>query len=458
MKQIFSGFILIAALFTGSTLLAQAGNVTVLNLQDCVSMALSKSTAVLKGNNNVAYAGTQVLAAYGQYLPNLAAGAGYNYDRGNNFYASDGPLLVNENRSQFNYQLTSSINIFTGYYNYSNWKAAKLSQQVAGLSLERAKEQIELDVTQSYLQVVLDRRILSLDSNNLSTSLKREDQLTMLTQVGRKAMTDLYQQQAQTSSDKLLLINAQSKLRNDKVLLFQKLRIDSTDNYDIADIPIEDNADAAHYGNQEVLQQQAVQQRVDLTSAKLNTEYTDWNIRKYRSGYLPQVSLAAGIYNNGAYFNSLSVNGENPGTLNTQQNIPTQLYKYTYGTVGINAVWNIFDRFYTKSNIAGAKIAAQNAQIDLRDTQISVQADVKQAYNDYVNAVQQMETVGTGLTAAQKAFDAVNGKYKEGATDFITEANAQLVLLQAAQNKIQASVNMMLQKKIIDYYVGVTAQ
>src|SRR5271156_1364728 len=136
MKKKCPQFILIVALLQAGTLFAQSSNnVTVLNLQDAVSMALNKSTAVLKGNNNVALAGTQVLAAYGQYLPNLAAGGGYNYDRGNNFYSSDGPLLVNENRSQFNYQLTSSINIFTGYYNYSNWKASKLGQQVSSLTL-----------------------------------------------------------------------------------------------------------------------------------------------------------------------------------------------------------------------------------------------------------------------------------------------------------------------------------
>ena len=309
-------------------------------------------------------------------------------------------------------------------------------------------------MSQTYLQVILDRRIVELDSNNLSTSLKRQDQLTLLTQVGRTAMTDLYQQQAQTSSDKLLLINARSKLRNDKVLLFQKLRIDSTDYYDVADIPIDDNEEAARYGNEHVLQQEALQERADLTSAQLNTQYADWNIRKYRSGYLPQVSLSAGLYNNGAYFNTLSINGEDQQLINTQQNIPTQLYKYTYGIAGINAVWNIFDRFYTRSNVQSAKIQADNARIDLQDTKISVVSDVKQAHNDYVNAVQQMETVGTGLTAARKAFEAVNAKYKEGAADFITEANAQLVLLQAEQNKIQASVNMMLQKKIIDFYVG----
>jgi len=445
--------VLAAAVLNAGGVTAQQADIKMLNLQDCVSMAVERSTAVLKGNNNVAYVGTQVLAAYGQYLPNLIARGGYNYDHGNNFYSSGGPELVNENRSQFNYQLTSSINIFTGYYNYSNWKAAKLGKDISNLTLELAKQQIELDITQSYLQVILDKKIVGLDSENLATSLKREDQLTVLTDVGRRAKTDLYQQQAQTSSNKLLLINAISKMQNDKIVLFQKLRIDSTDNYDVADMPIDDNADAARYGNRDALALEALQTRVDLKSAMLNTQLTDWNIKKYRSGYLPQVSLAAGLYNNGAYFNTLDVNGQN-ADVGSQQTVPTQLYKYTYGLVGVNAIWNIFDRYYTKSNIAGAKIAADNARIDMQDTKTGVLANIRQAHNNYRNAVQQMETVGVGYNAAQKAYEAVSGQYKEGATDFITESNAQLVLLQAAQSKIEASVNMMLQKKIIDFYVG----
>jgi len=131
--------------------------------------------------------------------------------------------------------------------------------------------------------VILDKKIVGLDSENLATSLKREDQLTVLTDVGRRAKTDLYQQQAQTSSNKLLLINAISKMQNDKIVLFQKLRIDSTDNYDVADMPIDDNADAARYGNRDALALEALQTRVDLKSAMLNTQLTDWNIKKYRS-------------------------------------------------------------------------------------------------------------------------------------------------------------------------------
>lgn len=393
------------------------------------------------------------MAAYGQYLPNLVAGASYNYNRGNNLYSSTTPILVDMGRSQYAYQLTSSVNLFTGYYNYANKNAAKLNQEMAGLALDRVKQQIALDVTTSYLQVILDRRIVELDSNNLATSLIREDQLTMLADIGRRARTDLYQQQAQTSNDKLLLINARSKMNNDKLILLQKLRIDSVTNYEIAEIPVNDDAEAGRYGNVDQLVQQGFQSRPDLRAAELNMNYADWNIKKYRSGYLPQVSLGAGVYNNGAWFNHLSLNG-NVETPPAQTEIPTQLYKNTYGLVGLNASWNIFDRYVTRSNVAIARISADNSRIDLQDTRIAVGTNIRQAHNDYVNAVQQMETVGLGLTAAQKAYEAVNGKYKEGATDFVSESNAQQVLLQAQQNKVQASVNVMLQKKTLDYFTG----
>jgi outer membrane protein len=407
----------------------------------------------LKGNNDVALAGTQVLAAYGQFLPNVQAAGGLNYDKGNNWFGSTGIALAGEARGAYNYQLASSINLFTGYFNRSSLNMAKLNQQISGLSLDRAKQQIELDITQSYLQLVLDRKIVVLDSNNLTVSVNREHQLSMLNEVGRTAKTDLYQQQAQTSSDQLLLINARSRAQNDKIVLFQKLRIDSTDGYEIADLSIDDGADAVKYGNIDALVTEGIQQRIDLRSADLNIQANDWNIRKLRSGYLPTVSLSGGFYNDGGWFNSLKVNGVNE-LPSSQTPVYTQLYKNSYGLLGVNATWNIFDRYTTKANVAAARLLRDDARIDREDVKIGIVASIRMAHNDYRNAVQQMETVGKGLEAAQEAFDAVNARYQQGATDFITESNSQQVLLQAQQNKIQASVNMMLQKKAIDFFTG----
>ena len=51
--------------FAAAGRLSAQQEVKILNLQDCINIAVDRSTAVLKGNNNVALAGAQVLAAYG---------------------------------------------------------------------------------------------------------------------------------------------------------------------------------------------------------------------------------------------------------------------------------------------------------------------------------------------------------------------------------------------------------
>jgi outer membrane protein len=443
----------LAALMTGGRAAAQTP-VKVLTLQDCVDIGVTRSTPVLQGNNAVALSAAQVLEAYGQlFMPDLNAGAGLNYGVGNNFYGTIGPELVRSNRSVFNYQLTSSINIFSGYSNLSAWKAAKLTKQSTELSLEWAKEQIAQDITQNYLQVVLDRRFVDLDSDNLRISQRREDQLTALTDVGQRAKTDLYQQQAQTSRDQLTLINARNQLRTDKILLLKKLRLDSLEQYEFADLRVDDDPATERYGNETALVQKALSDRVDQESLRINTEAADWQIKRFKGGYLPKVSFGAGLYDAGAYFNTLYVDHANAQP-SSQEPVYNQLYKQINGVFGFSATWNIFDKYYTRSSVQAARVQADNARIDLEDNKVTIVSEVRQAYGDYTTAIQQVATAQKGLTAAQEAFDNLTGRYQQGASDFIDLSNAQLVLLEAKQSAVQASLSIMLQKRVIDFYTG----
>jgi outer membrane protein len=433
--------------------LPQSTSLRILNLQDCIDIGLTRSTEVLKGRNNVELAGALVLNAYGQFLPDLNAGAGYNYAAGKNFVSSTGPYLVNANRSAFNYQLTSTLNIFTGHYNYASLKAATLNKKSYELTLQRAQQQISLDVTQSFLQVMLDKKVVSLEQENWKTSLDREKQLTALTEVGRKALADLYQQQAQTSRDQASLIDAQNRLRTDKILLLKKLRLDSLDQYEFGEIPMDEQPQPELYGNEQALVNRALIQRADLQAYKLDKDVADWDIKKYRSGYLPKVFLGAGVFSNGAYFNKLYVNGVDtkPGS---QAGIGDQLTRQINGALSLNASWAIFDRYYTRSNIAIAKIASTNAQIDYENQHIQIVSEMRQAYGDYTTALQQIVTADKGVIAAEKAYETLNGRYREGAANFIELSTAQINMLTARQSKIQATISLMLQKKVIDYYLG----
>ncbi len=423
-----------------------------MTLDDCLKLAATQSTEFLKGNNAVASAGTDVLRSYGQFLPDLNLGAGYNYTSGKNLYVTSTPTIVDGNKTGYNYQLVSSINIFNGLYDKASLKAALLEKSGQQMSLQRAIQQISFDVTQSYLQVMLDRKIVEYGKENLSTSLKREDQLRELTEIGRKVKSDLYQQEAETSADKLFLINAQTRMRTDKINLFKKLRIADAEKYELAELPLNDDPLAGSYDNEQQLIDTALVRRSDLLAEKYSLDMAVWNIEKFRSGYLPKLSLTYGLYSEGGIYYQLYVNDQY-ALPPSQQGYGTQLGQL-YGMAGLNASWYIFDKWYTKSSVSAGKILMDNTRIDYENLQIQIKTDIKQAMGDYRASLEQIQAADKGIVAAQSAYDIINGRYQLGSSDFIELVNAQLNLLQARENKIQADVALMLQKRIIDFYIG----
>ncbi|HTB07223.1 MAG TPA: TolC family protein [Bacteroidia bacterium] len=442
----------ISLLIAASKNMQAQDSVKVLLLDDCIKIGLEQSAQILRSQDSLEITGAALVGAYGQYLPNLNFSGNYGYISGSNLLTTAEPTLIESKVSQLNYQLTSTVNIFNGFSNYSTLKAATISNSASQLNLNRAKQQIAFDITQSFLQVILDRRIVDYAQNNLDASTKREAQLQELTSVGRKAMSDLYQQQAETSNDKLFLIQSDNKLKNDIILLLRKIKISQTDKYKIGDMPLDSLPLGPQYQNVQDLIDQALKQRADLQSSALSITRAEWEVKNFQSGYMPRLTFEGGLFSNGGYFNQLYVNGTNE--LGPQEPIGRALFGQIYGEAALSLSWNIFDRFYNKTNVSIAKVYQRNAQIEFDDLTVQISSDIKQAYNDYISALQQIETANHGLFAASKAFEVVDGEYNVGKATFIELSNAQIVLLQSQVSKTQADFNLALQKKIIDFYIG----
>lgn len=437
----------------GAAANAQAAD-TILTLDDCIRIGLEKSTEILRSKNTVKLSGVQLMAAYGQFLPDLGFGANYTFNGGKNLYTTTVPTLVDSRQNVLNYQLISSINLFNGFNDYAALKAATMNKYATEFNFDRVKQNIAFDIAQTYLQVILDRRIVDYARQNLKTSTDREEQLKELTDVGRKAMSDYYQQQAQTSSDKLFLIQSEEKVKNDKILLLRKILITTPDKYEIAESLTDTVPLGPDYQNVDNLIGKAMNQRPDLKSAELSLKIADWQIKQYKSGYYPKLNLNYGLVSNGGYLDRLYVNGTNELATMPQEPLGQALFGQVYGTVGLGLSWKIFDKFVTKTNVDAYRIYRSNAEIDRDDLNVQISADIRTAFNDYVSAIQQKETSDKGLFAARQSYEVINGRYSVGSSNFIDLSNAQAVLLQAEVARTQALIKLALQKKVIDYYVG----
>ena len=442
----------IFALFGPAYAVQAQDSVKTLLLDDCIRIGLDQSTQILLSKDSVQITGAALLGSYGNFLPNLAFNSNYGFSSGKNLLTATTPTLVKSTGSQMNYQLTSTVNLFNGMADYSALKAATLSKSASQFNLQRSEQQIAFDITQTFLQVILDRKIVQFGTQNLEASTKRESQLQELTNVGRNALSDLYQQQAETSSDKLFLIQAQQKLKNDIILLLRKIKISETDKYSIGDIPIDTLPLGPEYQNVQDLVVKALQQRPDIKSSELSLKIADWQIKGYKSGYLPKLNFEGGMVSNGGYLNQLYINGNE--ALGPQEPVGKALFGQVYGELALNLSWNIFDRLYTKTNVSIARIYQHRATLVHDDLTVQISADIKETYNDYLSALQQIDASRHGLFAAQQAFEVVQGKYNVGQATFVELSNAQIVLLQAEVSKAQSDIGLMLHKKIIDFYIG----
>jgi outer membrane protein len=446
--------ILFFSLFLLGIRLSAQGDTTFLTMEDCIKIGIQNATDALKAQNALKLTGIQLMGTYGQFLPDLSFGANYTYNGGKTLYTTTVPTLVDSRQNILNYQLISTINLFNGFNDYSALKAATLNKTASQYSLQRVQQSIVYDIEQTYLQIVLDKRITKDARENLRVSKDREAQLKELTDVGRKALSDYYQQQAETSNDQLFLIQSEEKEKNDKVLLLRKIRIDKPDKYKISDALTDTVPYGPEYTNVDQLISKAMGQRPDLKFDETNIKIYDWNIKQAKSGYYPKLNLDFGLVSNGGYLDAFSVNGVNQYDLVPQQSLGQSLFGQVYGTVGLGLSWKIFDKLLTKTNVDEYKIYRSNAQIDRDDLTYQISSDIREAFNDYVAALQSIETSNTGLVAAHQSFDVIQERYNVGSSNFIDLSNAQAVLLQAEVSRVQAIIKLSLQKKVIDYYLG----
>jgi len=449
--------IALSASFVQADVLVSTGPV-ILTLPQSISLAITGATDILKAKNAVDFTGTQLLQTYLQFLPNLEAAADYAWQSGRDYSTAITPTSITTTHRSINYSLRSTLNLFSGFSDTASLRAGRERDAAARMTLYRAKENILLDVTQAYLQVLLDRDIVKFADSNFKSSQQREVLLNAQTQVGAKSLADLYRQQAQTSADELFLLQSQNRARDDLILLLRRLRVDLMKTYDLADVQLSTPTAQDRYpdGDQQKLILSALDQRADLRALKSSAEASQWDVTTARSGYFPQIDLAADLSGTGQLLDRQIVDGVDILPV-PQRSMGRQLGDQVLYTAGATLNWGLFDRYLTRTAVVRADVAAKNTRIDYDDLKLQVEGEVEQAVGDYHAAVQQVQSAQRGLQAAQESYNAVQERYKVGASSIVDLLTAQSALVQAESADAQARVGFVLQEKTMDNVLGRTA-
>ena len=132
--------------------------------------------------------------------------------------------------------------------------------------------------------------------------------------------------------------------------------------------------------------------------------------------------------------------------------------KKWYGTptesAGVSMSIPIYSRGQTKANVKKSRIALEQAQLDYEQSRLNVRQTVVQAYRNVLSAYNAYKVSQVKENAYSKSFNAYNIQYQYGTITTVELLQQQNNYLNALNSYIQNKYSLVMQRKILDIYMG----
>jgi len=187
----------------------------------------------------------------------------------------------------------------------------------------------------------------------------------------------------------------------------------------------------------------ALPQRPALQVAKLRTEAAEMGVKVARSGYLPTLSLSAGLGTN--YYNTSGF---------TNEAFNRQIRNNFASSLALSLSIPIFDRYSTRNSVKQAKLEVVNQQLEEENLKKTLYKEIQNAYYNAVAAQQKWTAAKTAEQASETSLNLVTKKYEAGKANGTEYDEARKKHTNAATQRLTAYYDYLFRTKILDFYAG----
>jgi outer membrane protein len=338
--------------------------------------------------------------------------------------------------------LSSSVNIFNGFSDQAAVESAGFSLSAERHNLNRVQQSTVYQTISTFIAAITNQELITVGEENLQDNRRQLARILAFYKAGKRPVTDLYQQQAETSQAELSLLSDERDLQTSKLEVLQTIGISSTERFRIVapDIP-EPSALKADLPAQDILAT-ALATRTDLQSQEHRIKAAGEDINKAHAGLLPKISLSAEIDSN---YNSKKADG-----------FGSQL-KDNGGIVALSITLPLFDKWKTRYEETQARINLNKEQIAQEKLSRLIGVEVEKALQAFRIAAKQFEVAQSQTRYAQQALAASEERCNVGAANIVELSAARKRAIQARYDQIKALYDLLLQRVAIAFYLGDTA-
>lgn len=451
------------------------------DLRRCVTYAIASNISVKQADVQARIAALQVkLSDAGKY-PNI----GFSTNAGYNFGRSINPVTNSfENQRIFfsGFSLQSSVNLFNWFSQRYTIEAGKLEKQAADAAIDKARNDIALNVAVAYLQALLAYEQTEISGIQVQQSRTQLENIRKQVSAGALPELNAAELEAQLARDTASFITAQSTYQANLIQLKALLNLDMAVAFEIekpnvSTIPVESLADL----QPQLVYQEALKNLPQQRANQYRYQSALKNIEVARASMFPKLSAFANIGSNysslfpdqqnatispNGRFDTLGAVEVSPGVIKSVvrpqfnvfvPNTPygKQLFNINLSqAVGLNLSIPVFNNRQLKTNWERSKLNAENIRLQVDLDNLKLQQDIYTAHNDAVNAMQRYSASQKTVEAAGKTFSFSQKRYDVGLLSTLELITNQNNLYRAKLDALAVQYEYVFRMKLLEFYKG----
>ncbi|MFT3993005.1 MAG: TolC family protein [Dysgonomonas sp.] len=436
MKRLFRFTICILASGLLATVSLEAQNKW--TLRECIDYAREKNIQVQKSKLSVAGYDVDIAQSKAELFPSLSGSVSQKF--GNSQVANNNGDYKYEQTFSGQYGLSANWTIYNGKRNLNNIKQAKLNKEAEELNTQDIQNDIEISITQAYLQMLYTRESIKNNENTVASTQVQLQQTKDFLDAGSITRSEYAQVEAQYSSDKYNLVLAQNSFDSYKLQLKQLLELDYDVDFDLEFPEVDDEQVLQAIPLKTDVYQKALVIMPQIANSKIGINIANLNKATAKAGYLPTLSLSGSIGTGNVYNQSTS--------------FLRQLDRNFNQSVGLTVSIPIFDNRQNKSNVQKAKIEIETAELNFIDAQKTLLRTIETLYQDAVSSQSKYLASKDKLASAKLSYDLVTEQYNLGMRNTVELTTEKTNYVNAQQELLQAKYTALLSLKLLNFYQG----
>ncbi|EKD94637.1 MAG: Outer membrane efflux protein [uncultured bacterium] len=429
MKRIFT----IILLFTGLTAFAQQGPpVLKLTLNDAINYALENNFNQQKLIISKSSAEEELQQSKRDLLPNLSGSLSQGVSNGQNNQGANTSL-------NGNYSINSQANLYNGGQSRNSIRKNQLLMEQSGTKISQSQNQLAISVIKSFLSVLMNEELRKYQQEVLKISEEQCKLGEVQFSAGKILKSDYMLLEAQLASDRFNYVNSEVKRESALLELKNYLSIDPSKNIEVVAPNSGIYADALPLPELTKFLGETLAWLPDIEISRQNIDMANLDLKIAKGGLTPAISIGGSVSS-----------GYTGGTSSWSSQFGNNLNEQISVSISI-PVWN---RGKVKSGIKQSQYRREQAEIEAKETEMSIRTQLEQEYNGVVAEQNKFSAAETGYNAYKENFDSYRLQYNEGlitTTDMLQQQNNYL---NALSNYLQSKYSFLLNRKVLDVYMG----